>query len=116
MNENVRQQPLTQVYVKPGYESLHSVLVAALQQAQSGKGVERHGLTGLPFEKQRMQTISELIGSPEGMAYQACKKVTEALNLPTTERQEVELLGAINYIAGMIIFIRNRDEKETTDS
>jgi len=104
------------VAVVPGYRSLLGVLIEALNQAQYGKGAERHNLGGdLPFERQRMQQISELIGSVDGMSYQACKKITEGVKLPTLDRQVAELLGAINYIAGMIIFLRKRDAEEKTN-
>lgn len=97
------------VDVVDGYDSLFNVLTEALDQAQGGKGAERHNLGGgIPFERQRMQQISELIGSPDGMAYQVCKKVTEGVGLPTLDRQVAELLGAINYLAGMVIFLRRR--------
>lgn len=100
------------VKVRKGYAGLHGILVEALDQAQSGKGAERHNLGGdIPFEEQRMQTISELIGSVDGMAYQACKKITEGVNLPTLDRQVRELLGAINYIAGMIVYLRGQAAK-----
>ena len=97
------------VNVKPEYVSLLGVLCEALDQAQHGKGAERHNLGGdAPFERQRMQTVSELVGSPEGMVYQAIKKLTEGMNLPTLDRQVKELLGAINYIAGIVLFLRKR--------
>lgn len=103
------QSGCASVAVVPGYTGLLAVLVEALNQAQYGKGAERHNLTGkVPFERQRMQLISELIGSVDGMTYQACKKITEGVKLPTLERQVAELLGAIVYIAGMIVFLRNR--------
>ena len=102
--------------VKKGYESLFGILVEALNQAQAGKGAERHNLGGgLPFERQRMQQISELIGSVDGMSYQACKKITEGVKLPTLDRQVAELLGAINYIAGMITFLRKRATEKGDD-
>jgi hypothetical protein len=97
------------VEVKPEYLSLLGVLVEALNQAQVGKGAERHNLSGeTPFERQRMQQISELIASKDGMVYQAIKKITEGVNLPTLDRQVAELLGAINYLAGIIIFLRKQ--------
>lgn len=93
--------------VVPGYMGLLGVLIEALNQAQYGKGSERHNPGGdLPFESQRMQSISNLIGSVDGMTYQACKKITEGVKLPTLERKTAELLGAINYIAGMIVWLR----------
>lgn len=105
------------VKVRKGYAGLHGILVEALDQAQSGKGAERHNLGGdIPFEEQRMQTISELIGSVDGMAYQACKKITEGVNLPTLDRQVRELLGAINYIAGMIVYLRKQDNGEPNEN
>jgi len=107
------QSGCASVAVAPGYTGLLDVLVEALNQAQYGKGAERHNLTGkVPFERQRMQLISELIGSVDGMAYQACKKITEGVKLPTLERQVAELLGAIVYIAGMIVFLRNQQGRE----
>jgi hypothetical protein len=99
------------VPVRPGYKVLFAILVEALDQAQKGKGADRHNLGGaIPFERQRMQTISELIGSVHGMTYQACKKITEGVALPTLERQVEELKGAINYIAGMILFLRKQHQ------
>lgn len=93
--------------VDPNYESLAAVLRAAYDQAATGKGAERHG-NGLAFDVQPMQKISWLLGSADGMAFQACKKVAEGLKLPTLERQEREILGAINYLAGIVIFLRAR--------
>lgn len=99
--------------VRPEYSGLYSVLCQALSQAQDGKGAERHNIGGdVPFERQRMQQISDLIESVDGMTYQACKKITEGVSLPTLERQERELLGAINYIAGMIIWLRKQPTKD----
>lgn len=91
----------------PGYERLALVLSKAYEQSAMGKGKERHG-DGLPFHEQRMQQISELLKSPKGMAYQVCKKVAEGLDLQTHEAQVKELLGAIVYTAGIIIFLEDR--------
>ena len=102
----------TNFEVYEGYQSLYAVLCEALDQAQKGKGAERHNLGGdLPFERQRMQQISEMIGSADGMIYQVCKKVTEGVKLPTLDRQVAELLGAINYLAGTIIFLRKQNDE-----
>lgn len=92
----------------PGYEQLAEVLQAAFSQAAEGKGAERHA-NGQPFHEQRMQTISTLLDSDAGMAFQVCKKVTEGMALPHAARER-ELLGAIVYIAGMVIFHRQREE------
>lgn len=93
------------------YVGLGEVLLGALHQAAYGKGRERHA-NDLPFEKQRMQTISDQVGSVDGMAYQVCKKVTEALGLPTFEQQERELFGAINYTAGMLIWLKRQHDAD----
>ena len=92
------------------YRSLAGVLAEAYHQAQSGKGKERHA-NGLAFEAQPMQTISGMLDSDKGMAYQACKKIVEATNMQSPPAFEREILGAINYLAGMIIFNRNSAEQ-----
>ena len=92
------------------YRSLAGVLVEAYHQAQSGKGKERHA-NGLAFEDQPMQAISGMLNSDKGMAYQACKKILEATNMQSLPAFEREILGAINYLAGMIIFNRNSTEQ-----
>ena len=89
--------------------ALAAVLGDALEQASKGKGKERHAPNGERFEEQRMLAISRLLNSERGMAFLVCKKVTEGIDLPTTERKVAELLGAINYIAGMVIFLREKD-------
>jgi len=86
----------------PGYERLADVLQRAYAQASEGKGKERHD-QGQPFLQQPMQQISTLIGSPDGLAYQAIKKIQESQRLPH-DRAIAELLGAINYIAGAVIY------------
>lgn len=93
-----------------GYEQLADVLKAAYDQAAKGKGKERHA-NDLPFHEQRMQTISGLLGSDSGMAFQAIKKLTEGLQFDDNERRERELLGAINYIAGIVIYHRLKKDK-----
>jgi len=102
--------PVDAARADPNYNSLRDVLDAALLQAQGGKGAERHA-KGEPFENQRMQSISRLLNSERGLAYQACKKVAEGLDLPTHQARVKELLGAINYIAGIVIYLE-ADQKE----
>ena len=92
------------------YAKLAEILQLAYRQASAGKGAERHGI-GLKFEDQRMQTISELLRSPYGMAFQAIKKLTEALDMPSHERREHEMLGVIVYVAGLILYLRNQEAK-----
>lgn len=96
----------------PGYEQLQCILRAALEQAAVGKGHERHA-TGQTFENQPMQLISQLLGDNHGLAFQAVKKIQESLRL-SPDRAEHELLGAINYIAGMIIYLRETAKPETS--
>lgn len=88
--------------VNEGYESLAGVLQRALDQAQSGKGAERHA-NALPFHKQPMQTIAGQVGVGF-LTGQAIKKTQEGQTLPAG-RDIAELLGAINYLAGAVIFL-----------
>lgn len=92
----------------PGYEALANILEQAYRQASQGKGKERHATSGQPFHAQRMQTSSDAVGSPDGMAYQVIKKMTEGLEFDDRERCERELLGAINYLAGIAIWLRRK--------
>lgn len=90
-----------------GYEALAMVLQMAYEQAAGGKGAERHasnGLSARPFHAQPMQTESDELGSLDGLLFQARKKAREGATLPTTERQIKEWLGAINYLAGCVIW------------
>ena len=80
----------------PNYTSLRAVLDEAYAQAATGKGKERHA-GGQPFEDQPMQVISDMLGSNDGMAYQAIKKIREGLAMPDPDRTVRELLGAIVY-------------------
>tara|TARA_R110000851_G_scaffold239969_1_gene392682 strand:+ start:273 stop:695 length:423 start_codon:yes stop_codon:yes gene_type:complete len=101
LQELINRSPIP---TNPAYDSLEVVLKAAYNQAASGKGKERHAGNGLTFTDQPMQTISKLLNTSDGLAFQAIKKVTEAKGMQTFEQKERELLGAINYIAGIIIF------------
>lgn len=85
------------------YHSLTNVLARAYEQAAKGKGAVRHA-DGRPFTEQPMQTISELLGTHEGLLYQAMKKIQES-NRMQPDAAVHELLGAINYLAGAIIFL-----------
>lgn len=111
----LRQQPEKQLVPVAGlddaYSSLRRVLDAAYEQAATGKGAERHA-NALSFENQPMQTISGLLGDNHGLLFQAVKKIQESTRLPHYTRRERELLGAINYIAGAIIFDVNTSAPE----
>lgn len=89
---------------KKNYLCLEAVLREAYDQAAVGKGAVRHA-DGKPFDQQPMQRINDRTG-PGFTLGQALKKVEEAIDLPY-ENKVHELLGAINYIAGSIIWLRN---------
>jgi len=82
--------------IKPGYEPLAGVLQHALDQSQTGKGVERHG-NGLPFLQQPIMNIGRMVGTGYQIG-QAMKKGQESTRMPK-DRAQAELLGAINYLA-----------------
>lgn len=91
----------------PGYEKLRDVLERAYNQASKGKGAERHG-KDLPFHLQPMQQIADMYGIGF-MLGQVAKKIEEAQRLPK-ERAINEILGAINYCAGAVIFLEKQDQ------
>jgi hypothetical protein len=88
------------------YHSLRNVLDMAYDQASAGKGKERHAQSK-PFEEQPMQVISELLGTHQGLLYQAVKKCQESTRMPT-DRAINELLGAIVYTAGAVIQLQKQ--------
>ena len=94
---------------EPGYEPLAAVLQEALDQAQHGKGKERHATTqGVfrPFDRQPILEIGRMAGAGYDIG-QAMKKAHEACELPP-DRAVTELLGAINYLAAGVMLIRER--------
>lgn len=113
MTDQINNSILPSAIKVPGYERLAGVLQLAYQQAAIGKGAERHA-NGLHFDEQRMQVISRLLDSPKGMAFQACKKIAEGIELPTHEAQVKELLGSIVYIAGMVIYLTDKKSEIKT--
>lgn len=97
---------MTMDRIKLDYASLQDVLDRAWQQAASGKGAERHGQS-LPFTEQPMQTISGLLNTQSGMLYQAIKKIQESTRMDRDAAVR-ELLGAINYVAGAVIWMEKQ--------
>ena len=95
----------------PGYESLQAVLNRAYDHAARTKGAERHA-NNLPFHEQPMQTIA----AEHGVGFllgQVAKKMREAqgmLNRGETAKAVHELLGAINYTAGAVIFVETNSK------
>lgn len=96
-----------------GYEHLELVLMAALAQASTGKGKERHA-NDLPFHDQRILSIGRLLRSADGEAYQVIKKMTEGLDMHRRGESGAaitEMLGAINYLAAIAILIAEDQHK-----
>jgi len=98
-------------YPLPGYEPLASVLSRALDQAQSGKGVERHG-NGLPFSEQPVIVEQRQQGGTGFTVGQARKKALESMGLPP-DKAVRELLGAINYLAAAVLYLEEGGEEVT---
>jgi len=90
----------------PHYDSLGCVLLRAWQQAAEGKGAERHGQER-PFEDQPMQRLIDLYGTGFALG-QAAKKMQEAQRMDKDAAVR-ELLGAINYISGAVIYLESKD-------
>lgn len=91
--------------VEHDYKALRDVLDAAYDQAAYGKGKKRHARNN-PFHEQHMQSISRLLDSDAGMAFQVVKKLTEGLDMADHDARERELLGAIVYLAGIVVYWR----------
>jgi len=101
---------IVNVQCEPGYEPLLDTLIAALDQAQHGKGKERHA-NGLPFLEQPIMQGGRECG-PGGPAFQARKKILEALNCKDDTSAIRDLRGAINYIGAMILLRQEMAEKK----
>lgn len=106
LDDNAKLHQPERAMDAPGYEHLAAVLKDAYAQAAFGKGKERHA-NDLPFDHQPMQTISRLLGNPTGMTYQVCKKVVEEMNMKDRAARRRELLGAIVYLAGVVVYEDN---------
>lgn len=98
--QNIKSSEATPTETKCGYESLLGVLNEAYEQVAFGKGKERHA-NGKPFEQQRMIVIDRAVGGGFCRG-QAIKKIEESQG-QDVDGAVVNLLGAINYIAGEII-------------
>jgi hypothetical protein len=105
---------------RDNYTTLRTILDAAFNHAAIGKGKERHA-RDLPFDKQPMLETTRLVG-PGFPLGQAIKKAGEAAGM--IERDEydaaiAECLGAINYLAGAVAWVReqkNEKGNKTTPS
>lgn len=91
------------------YATLRAILNDAFAQAASGKGKERHA-RDLPFNKQPMLETTRLVGVGFPLG-QAIKKAGEAAGMVERgqyDAAEAECLGAINYLAGAVAWMRER--------
>ena len=96
-----------------GYECLAEVLDAALMQAASGKGAERHA-GDRPFATQPMQEITRMVGVgfPLGQAMKKSQEAGTMASRGQTDAAWRELLGAINYLAGAALELNGRRATE----
>lgn len=94
--------------LRAGYGALADVLDKALNQAQFGKGNDRHNQNEERFEDQQIVQLGEWMGRSTVFGIgQACKKAIESTHL-SDEKAIEELLGAINYLAAAVIVIQRR--------
>jgi hypothetical protein len=107
----VKAAAAAEIKLDDPYAKLADVLSRALKQASEGKGKERHANDGVPFEEQPMSTICREQGSVDGMLFQARKKSLESKRLPAG-RDVAEVLGAINYLAGVVIAYESWAKKD----
>ena len=104
------------VIVKDGYDSLFRILCQALDQAQQGKGKERHAVNE-QFEQQEICLNTRAVGYGYPLG-QARKKVRESLRLLENQGVDAaqdELLGAINYIAAAYLVMGELKDVNETD-
>jgi regulator of replication initiation timing len=85
-----------------GYDSLGRVLREVMHQCAIGKGNERHA-NGKAFIDQPILAYSREYKSPVGLLFQIRKKLDEFDRLDGVARRR-ELLGAIVYLAALVIF------------
>jgi hypothetical protein len=101
----------TTPWVNPfaNYETLQSILDDAFCHAATGKGKERHA-RDLPFDDQPIMQTTRLVG-PGFPLGQAIKKAGEAAGMierGELSAAEAECLGAINYLAGAVAWMREQ--------
>lgn len=88
------------------YDSLARVLLAAYDQAASGKGKERHANEDA-FEDQPIFTIAGLVGIGFNSG-QAIKKISEAVGMANRGKPDAairEIHGAIVYLASLALLL-----------
>jgi hypothetical protein len=96
--------------VKKGYEPMARVFEEALAHASRGKGHRRHGRDGQDVADQPTLTICAMLGSEDFALGQAIKKALESKRLPL-DRAELDLRGAMNYLALAVLARRRRERR-----
>lgn len=110
------EKPVSEEKPTGPYAELKRVFDQAFTGQTEGKAKARHNKTGiLPFEQQRIMSISETINSPHGLTYQVTKKMLEALDMGDVEKTIHELQGAMVYLGALILFVERRDQREASD-
>ena len=101
---------------EPGYRILASVLNDALNQAQHGKGKERHA-AGESFDKQEIcqNTRAVGFGYPLGQARKKAREAKRLLRDRGKDAAIAECLGAINYLAAAVIVMEEQEQAETDE-
>ena len=93
------------------YYQLRHVFRLAIEQAESGKGRERHAEVGENYEDQIICEVTRRVGLGYPLG-QAVKKVYESQRLGGARGLD-ELLGAMNYLAAAFIVMQERVKAET---
>lgn len=110
LNELFEDNKLAASKYSGPYAELKRVFDQAFTGQTEGKAKARHNKTGtLPFEQQRIMTISETINSPHGLTYQISKKMLEALDMDEVEKTLHELQGVMVYVGALILFVERRE-------
>lgn len=100
--------PAQMINVREGYQPLAEILALALEQAQNGKGNERHQVGKTPFIEQPICALGRLYGVGYNFG-QASKKAHETQQLTSTKAKQAELLGAINYLAAAYLVLSEQE-------
>lgn len=98
------------------YEVLWNILDDAYDHAALGKGKERHA-RDLPFEQQPMLETTRLVGPgfPLGQAIKKAGEASGMIERGEFDAAEAECLGAINYLAGAVAWVREQRLKVSKD-
>lgn len=103
-------KPISEEKPTGPYAELKRVFDQAFTGQTQGKAKARHNKTGiLPFEQQRIMTISETQNSPYGLTYQVTKKMLEALDMDEVEKTLHELQGVMVYVGALILYVERQE-------